>query len=209
MTELEGALAQLDVDWPATPSFAYPRRRRLSLSVAATLLLAVGVAFAVPDSRGAILRFFHIGGETIEQVNTLPSSERSPLERALGEPITHPAAAQLLGRPFAVELADVFRSGNSVSAIVDGDLLLTELRTGNDPGIVKKFVSGGARVEAVRLDADTPAVWVQGRHSVSDPLLPIRVAGNTLVWLRDSITYRLEGRGLMLARATALARRLR
>lgn len=209
MTELEHALAQLDVDWPATPSFVYHRRRRLLLPIAVAIVLAVAVAFAVPDSRGAILRFFHLGGETIEQVDTLPPAERRPLERAPGEPITHAAAAQLLGRPFAVEVVDVFRSGRTVSAIVGGHLLLTEMRTGNDPGVIKKFVSGQARVQAVRLDAETPAIWIYGRHAVADPLLPTRLAGNTLVWLRDSITYRLEGRGLTLARATALARRLR
>jgi hypothetical protein len=209
MAELERVLAQLDVDWPATPSFVYQRRRRLVLPIAVAIVVAVAVAFAVPDSRGAILRFFHLGGETIEQVDTLPPAERRPVERALGEPVTPAAAAELLGRPFAVEGVDVFRSGRSVSAIVDGDLLLTETRTGNDPGVIKKFVSGQARVQAVRLDADTSAIWVHGRHAVSDPPLPARLAGNTLVWLRDAITYRLEGRGLTLARATALARRLR
>jgi hypothetical protein len=54
-----------------------------------------------------------------------------------------------------------------------------------------------------------PAIWIYGRHTVSDPMLPIRLAGNTLVWQRGAITYRLEGRGLTLARARALARELR
>jgi hypothetical protein len=209
MAELERALAHLDVDWPPTPSFAYRRRRRLVLSLGVAAVLAVAAAFAVPDSRAAILRFFHIGGETIEQVRTLPPAQRRPLERALGVPITHAATARLLGRLFAVDAVAVFRSGDAVSAIVDGDLVLTELRTGNDPGIIKKFVSGEARVQGVRLGDDTPAIWIYGRHAVSDPMLPTRLAGNTLVWLRDSITYRLEGRGLTLARATAFAKRLR
>jgi len=209
MTELERALAQLEVDWPATPPFGYRRARRGLLAAALAIALAVGIAFAVPPARSAILRFFHIGSETIEQVKSLPPAEQRSLERALGEPVTSSAAARLLGRPFAVQGVPVFRAGSTVSAIVDGGLLLTELRTGDDPGIVKKFVGGQAHVVVVRLDADTQAIWIYGPHAVSGPVLPPRLAGNTLVWLRAPITYRLEGRGLTLERATTLAKRLR
>lgn len=209
MTELERALAQLDVDWPATPAFAYRRTHRRLFAVALAFVFAVGIAFAVPPARSSILRFFHLGGDTIERVQTLPSAERRSLERALGERITRAGAAQMLGRPFAAGAVPLYRSGRTVSAIVDGDLLFTELRTGSDPAILKKFVDGQARVEGVSLGPNVAAIWVHGRHVVSDPMLPIRLAGNTLVWLRGPITYRLEGRGLTLARATALARRLR
>lgn len=209
MTELERALAELDVDWPATPAFAVRRPRRRALVAGFAIALAVAVALAVPPARSSILRFFHLGGETIERVQTLPPAERRSLERALGERITRAGAAALLGRPFAAAGVPVYRSGRTVSAIVDGDLLFTELRTGNDPGVLKKFVDGQARVEGLSLGRGVPAIWIYGRHAVSGPMLPIRLAGNTLVWQRNSITYRLEGRRLTLARAGSLARRLR
>jgi hypothetical protein len=209
MTELERTLAQLDIDWPATPVFALRRRRRRVFAGAVAIVLAVAVAFAVPASRSSILRFFHLGGETIERVQTLPPAESRSLERALGERITRGGAAELLGRPFAAANVPVYRSGRAVSAIVDRDLLFTELQTGSNPGVLKKFVDGQARVEGLSLGRDVPAIWIYGRHAVTDPMLPTRLAGNTLVWQRGSVTYRLEGRGLTLPRAIALARRLR
>src|SRR5436309_4664694 len=101
MTELERVLAQLDVDWPTTPSFAYRRRRRRLLAVALAIVLVVGIAFAVPPARSAILRFFHIGGERIERVQSLPRAEERALRASLGVPISRAEAARLLARPFA------------------------------------------------------------------------------------------------------------
>src|ERR687887_104852 len=60
------------------------RRRVLVLALAA-LIVAIGAAFAVPPARTAILRFFHIGGETIERVPTLPNApRRSPIAGLAG-----------------------------------------------------------------------------------------------------------------------------
>lgn len=200
MTELERTLAELDVDWPPTPSFEYPlrRRRRWPLALALVVVLAVAAAFAVPQSRGAILRFLHIGGETIERVQTLPPAQERPLRDSLGVPITSAAARTLLGRPFAVGGVPVYRDGQAVSAIVDGGLVLTELRAGY-PLVKKLAFAAGVR----RIDADT--IWVAGRHVYVPPTLPPRYAGNTLVWERRGITYRLEGRQLTLARARSFA----
>src|SRR5690242_6301195 len=107
MTELERALASLEIDWPATPSFdlrahahASRLRRRLVLAVAVAVVVAVASAFAVPQSRSAILRFFHLGGETIERVHTLPPATERSLRASLGHRITRAEGARLLGRPF-------------------------------------------------------------------------------------------------------------
>src|SRR5437870_4884494 len=105
MAELERALEQLaaDVEWPATPAFelrhARPRRRRLVLAVV-LVLVALGIAFAVPPARSAILRLFHLGSVTVERVDTLPAAEERPLSASLGVPLTHADARALLGRPF-------------------------------------------------------------------------------------------------------------
>ena len=42
----------------------------------------------MPQSRGAILRFLHLGGDKIEFVGTLPAAEERPLSAGLGAPIT-------------------------------------------------------------------------------------------------------------------------
>src|ERR671931_2913043 len=96
MAELERDLREIAplLAWPREPDLvpavqgrlaAPPGRRRLPsrrvLVVAlAVLVVAVGAAFAVAPARTAILRFFHIGGETIERVETLPNApHRSPI----------------------------------------------------------------------------------------------------------------------------------
>lgn len=215
MTELEHALASLDVDWPATPSFdlrapASRRRRPLVLALAVALLVALACAFAVPQSRGAILRFFHIGGESIERVHTLPPASERALRASLGLRLSRPQATNLLGRPFAVADVQLYRSGNVVSALLPGDVLLSEARTGDDPILLKKFVGAATHVEEVVLAPALTALWIHGgRHVFIAPQLPARFAGNTLVWQLRGITFRLEGRALTRAAAVRLARTLR
>src|SRR4051812_40834726 len=209
MSELERALAELDVDWPATPAFIYRRRRRPLLVPVVAVVLAVAAAFAVPQSRGAIVRFFHLGGDRIERVQRLPSAQERALRDSLGAPTTQAEARHLLDRPFGAPGARVYLAGRVVSTLLPGNILFSELQTGADPFLLKKFAGAATTVEPVSIDG-APGVWIfGGRHVFLLPTLPQRYAGNTLVWQRDGITYRLEGHGLTLARATALARRLR
>jgi hypothetical protein len=213
MTELERALARLEIDWPATPSFELrapaPRSRRpLALSLA--VVLAVVAALAVPQSRGAILRFFHIGGETIERVDTLPSARERALRDALGVRISRGEAARLLGRPFAAHSVQLYRADAVVSALLPGEVLLSELHTGDDPLILKKYVASATEVGEVALAPGRTGLWIHGgRHVFLVPTLPARFAGNTLVWQRAGVTFRLEGRSLTRAEAVRLARTLR
>jgi hypothetical protein len=221
MTELERALERLaaDVGWPSTPPFELRlarggRRRRLYLA-AALVLLAVGIAFAVPPARSAILRFLHIGGVTIERVGTLPASEERPLSASLGVPTSRADARALLGTPFRtpdhVE-SQLYRSGQVVSALLatPDPVLLTELRAGvSGDVLVKKLVGTSTGVRGVDLGFAAPAVWLEGReHVYLAPPLPARLAGNTLIWVRGRITYRLEGKTLSLELARTLARRI-
>jgi hypothetical protein len=215
MTELEHALESLEIDWPATPSFelrapARRARRPYVLAVAAGIVVAVACAFAVPQSRSAILRFFHVGGETIERVDTLPSAQERALRASLGFRISQADAARLLGRPFAVPAARVYRSGRVVSALLPGEILLSETLTGNDRVLLKKFVGGATDVEEVVLRPGLTGLWIHGgRHVFIAPQLPPRFAGNTLVWQRGGITFRLERKSLTRAEAIRLARTLR
>jgi hypothetical protein len=213
MAELDLQLRRLadDVDWPETPAFDLRARARprwpLVLAVAAAL--AVGLAFAVPQSRGALLRFLHLGAVRVERVDTLPSAQERSLRASLGEPITRGVAAALLGRPFALRDVRLYGSGSVVSTLLAGPLLLSAVRTGNDPVILKKFAGSATEAQGVELDGRTFAIWIHGgRHVFVGPTLPPRYAGNTLLWQREGITYRLEGPALTLAQARAFARRI-
>src|SRR5437868_255506 len=99
--DLELELRSLQVEWPPTPEFrlaleARRARRRWPLAIAIALVLAIGAAFAVPQSRGAILRFFHIGAESIRFVDTLPPAQQQPLDANLGAPTTLANAKQVV-----------------------------------------------------------------------------------------------------------------
>src|SRR5712691_10993036 len=84
------------VEWPATPELRLPlepaprgrSRRVVFAAVALAVLLAVGVAFAVPQSRAAILRFFHLGAVRIQVVGKLPAAQERPLTAGLGPVIS-------------------------------------------------------------------------------------------------------------------------
>src|SRR5437879_4275713 len=97
--DLERELRALDVEWPPTPHLRLalePRVRRRSrrplVAVVALALVAIVAALAVPQSRGAILRFLHLGGESIEFVQTLPPAGERPLGAGLGPPISESEA---------------------------------------------------------------------------------------------------------------------
>lgn len=136
MTELERALASLELEWPATPAFDLrrPARRRAWTIALAAALVALGVAFAVPQSRAALLRVLHLGGVTVERVRTLPPAEQRSLASTLGTPVGAAEAKALLGRPFGVA-ARLYRFGDVVSALLPGPVLLSELLTGIGPVI--------------------------------------------------------------------------
>jgi len=127
----------------------------------------------------------------------------------LGIRVSRADAATLLGRPFAVRTGVVYRSGIVMSTILPGRVLFSEVNLGAGPNILKKYAAAGTTVDVLTV-AGAPALWIRGgRHVFLAPTLPPRYAGNTLVWQRGQVTYRLEGRGLTLARARAIARSLR
>src|SRR5436190_310395 len=93
MTELERALIALgdELEFPPAPD-AWPRvaerlqRRRWirpAVFALAASVLALGIAFAVPPARSAILKFFHIGSVTVERVDTLPPAQTQPFATGL------------------------------------------------------------------------------------------------------------------------------
>jgi hypothetical protein len=191
VSDLEPALRELDVDWPATPDLAAavatriaaepraaspraaagrrPRvfggqRRRLAAVAAAVLLALAGGTLAVPEARSTVFRW--LGIESVE------------IRR--GEPSATPGAALDLGLPSTVERLGVpvlqaealGRPGvyatplpdgtRAASLVYDGPVLVQTFRAQASP-FIEKTVGMGATAE--RLDIDgAPAFWITGAH---------------------------------------------
>ncbi|MDX6543720.1 MAG: hypothetical protein QOK32_1323 [Gaiellaceae bacterium] len=219
MTPLEQALVTLarELDVPAAPDLApavrgrlEPRRSRrpLVLALAAAILVAVVAALAVPAARSTVLRFFHLGGVTVERVETLPPAREQPLAAGLGSALTPDAARRHLSfQPLLPPGLDrVYVSDGALLAILQErgkPVLLTEFE---DSIYLKKAVGGQTRIQELRVGQDF-GLWIEGaRHVFQMPQNAPRMAGNVLIWTHRGMTLRLEGR---LTRAEALRLALR
>jgi hypothetical protein len=230
MAELERDLRETGrhLAWPSEPDLVRPvrarlreaprrrfvRRRVLVLALAA-LVVAIAAAFAVPPARTAILRFFHIGGETIEVVPTLPNApHRSPIAGLAGpmsvEDATDRAGFNLILPP---RHGGIYAGDGILATYIRPRVVLTEAR--GKLGISKKVVGLQTRIEPVRVN-DHDGLWIAGAPHVvyyfdsqgRGQLKRVRIAGNTLVWAYGSVTLRIEG-PLTQAQALSLAAAIR
>jgi hypothetical protein len=208
MTDFDRQLRALDVAWPPTPELRLelaPRRRR-GVLVAAFAAVALAAAFAVPQSRSAILRFFHLGGVTIERVGTLPPAQERPLSAGLGQAVGDREAALVLNGPFLPSRHGTLyeQPGGIVSTLLRGPLLLSEF---GGAQFLKKFAAG-TNVEWVEVAPGVQGLWLSGSpHVVFFGSSP-RLAGNVLVWATGERTFRLEGPALDKQAALRLAREI-
>ena len=200
----------------------FPLRRAAALALA-LVAIAVGAAFAVPQARSAILRFFHIGGEKIIRVETLPPAVERSEAAGFGTPLSRAEAERTLGFRFMLPR---FHGGRPDRIYVLGDSIGTAiLRSHGRPVLLSEFSSLGeiglkkltvneTSVQWVRVDG-RDAVWIRGTHTLTyfDHQLgfreqTIRIRGNVLVWTRGRLTLRLEG-SFTRAQAIALAKTIR
>src|SRR5262245_31266097 len=174
--ELESELRALaaEIEWPQTPTLRpdlEPRRRLVlrgrSLALAAALMaVALAAVFAVPQSRGAILRFFGLGAVQVEFVERLPAAQEQPLSTGLGPTISTAAARRVLGRPplqppFAPP-ATLHADDGIVSLLFlhEGEpVLLSEFSSGSH--LLKKVAASSTSARWVRVGND-PALWLAG-----------------------------------------------
>jgi hypothetical protein len=228
MTELERALVALgrELDFPPEPDLRSrvrerierrPRYRR-ALVPALALLVALGIALAVPEARSAILRFFHIGAVTIERVETLPPGRERPLTAGLGPALSlHEAEARsgvtlvlngprpqrFYARPGLIATLFQYR----------GEAVLVAELQGDQMGIVKKLAAPATRVEVARIGSfglwleggPHLLIWEGGPGEVRQ--IETRLAGNVLIWTEGDRTFRLEG-GLNKRQMLELARQI-
>jgi hypothetical protein len=223
MTELERALVALgnELEFPRTPD-VWPRVRerlqrrrwfRPAVFAVALGVVAIGIAFAVPPARSAILRFFHLGAATVEQVDTLPPAQQRPLVSGLGAPVGH---ATLKVPQGVTALRFYERSGLDAALLRyrGKPVLLAEVR-GDQMGFFKKFTDENTRVEEARIGEF--GVWIAGGphvllwefHPNEIHEAQTRLAGDVLLWLKDDVTYRLEGdldKGQMIELARQITR---
>jgi hypothetical protein len=219
MTELELALRELgrELDVPAAPELGARvrarierrTRRRVGVAIAfAVGVVAIGIAFAVPQARSAILRFFHLGAATVERVETLPPARERPLVAGLGPARPRAAAERIAGFPIVLpefeqgEPARYYaRPGVIATSFRDhGKLVLLVELNGEQAGIAKKFVSGRTQVEPAEVSGVYFGLWISGgdhvvRWSTTEGggSATSRLAGDVLLWQAHGRTYRIEG----------------
>lgn len=220
--ELESELSVLatEIEWPQTPALRpelAPRRplmrrsRPLALALAvAVVAAALAAAFAVPQSRGAILRFLGLGAVHVEFVERLPAAQERALTTGLGSTISLAGARDLLGRPpLLPPLAPTpaFHAQDGILSLLflhqGNPVLLSEISSRSR--LLKKIALTRTSVRWVRVGID-PAIWIAGdRHVVLFPRAAPRLAGHVLVWQHGNLTLRLEGADLTLRDALTLA----
>jgi hypothetical protein len=216
-SELRGLAAE--IAWPQTPALRpdlaprpllVPRHRFVALA-AAVVAVALGAAFAVPQSRGAILRFLGLGAVRVQFVDRLPAAQERPLTAMLGRTVSAAGARNLLGSPPLqppLSPAPPLHMRDGILSLVflhrGEPVLLGEIGSrGTD--LLKKVAQTGTTYEWKRVGND-PAIWITGdQHVVVFPHAVPRLAGNVLIWERGNLTLRLEGRHLTLGDALKLA----
>jgi hypothetical protein len=229
MTELETALRQLggEVAFPPTPELASAIRGRLerpprfwkrpvAVALAIVVIAAIAAAFAVPQSRSAILDWLGLSNVSVVRVEKLPVvPANGGLD--LGQQVTLDEAKRRApwlrlsdSDPDSVWLNESL-PGGKVSLLWGTPsgvrLLLTEV-TGR--AYIEKVIA--ADTQAERVEVGDAGAWFQGPHVVMfrdrDGRFhdsQARLARNTLVWQLGDVTLRLEG-GLSKAEALRIAR---
>lgn len=181
-----------------------PVRRRLRdrwrAFVAGFLVLLAGAALT-PPVRATVAEWLRIGGVQAQPVGAGPSTAPPPptvsghlsLEQAASVAGFTPELPEALGAPSGVQASTGF-----VAASWNG-LRLEQFRSGISPLYAKKYYDRLERVPEI------DGFWFSTPHELLlvDQRV-VRIAGPTLVWERDGVTFRLEGADK--ARAVELAR---
>jgi hypothetical protein len=232
VSSLEQRLHELgrELAFPPEPDLA-PRVRerargrpfpwRTAAIAFAVVAVAVAVAFAVPPARSAILRWFHLGGASVELVDTLPKAAERPQVGGLGRPVPLAEAERRVGFDFVLPPLDAkperaYVIGNSVATVLLRShyrtVLLSEFPSVGGEQVLKKLAVNATVIDPVEVRGK-PGLWLEGTPHVLTWMdretgyqeRPILIRGNVLLWVHGDLTLRLEGR-LTKRQALELAR---
>jgi hypothetical protein len=233
MSSLEQQLQRLgqELEYPPEPNLApavlaqLDRRpfpwRAVAIAVVA-FAMAVGAAFAVPQARTTILKWFHLRGVTVERVETLPPAEERSQAGGLGRPLSRDEAERAVGFQLALPPGTSPRrlyvlDGALASVVLRSEgrpLLLSEYRAA-DFSMLKKSATGKTVIEVVRVNGE-PGLWLEGgphtltyfnrRGEYRERTIVIH--GNVLLWIHGDLTLRIEGK-LTKAQALDISRVIR
>ena len=230
MSSLEHRLEALgrELAFPTTPDLSTSAHhtgrpfawRQVALA-AAVVALAIAAAFAVPQARTTILRWFHLNGVTVERVDTLPEAQQRVKAGGLGSRRTLEQAQRRLGFHLLLPPLD----GAPDTYVLDDALGTVILRVGDRPvllseylargyTLLKKSVGAKSSVEPVRVNGE-PGLWVEGPpHTLTYfntngefRERTVKITGNVLLWTHGPVTLRLEGR-ISKVQALRIARRI-
>jgi hypothetical protein len=208
-------------------------RRSLLLAVAALLLVVAAVAAAIGYGLPGI-RILFGPPPSIPVSPSVPASAAPGTGLGLGTALSLDEARDLvdfeIALPGGASIGPpdaVFLSGGRLALAWGTDpalpgtaaeglgLLIIELRATIDEGMIEKLLRSGTHVEPITVDG-APGYWIEGERHFLAYLAPDgtqiddtgREVGNSLLWTRDGVTYRLEGE-LTRDAAIALAETMR
>src|SRR6266542_1467500 len=195
--------------------------RYASVPILATLaVLAVAVLVVVPDARAAANEFLRLRGIVIFQAPAIATPRasfagalvtldearrgadftvRAPTDPRLGAPDEVYLGKSPNGTHDVVTLVYGSRTGIPVSREAAVSALVVEFRGRIDETLFAKVAAAGTRIEDVTVNGGK-GFWIEG-----EPHLffyrdeagnvwneTLRLAGNTLLWEQDGVTFRLE-----------------
>jgi hypothetical protein len=213
VNELESALRELDIEWPATPDLAtavtariaqpvehrVSWRARLASVAAALAIVAGGTLAASPEARSTVLRWLGLKSVEIRREPLRPGLGR---ELDLGTPIALPAGARVpsaLGTPDAVYRTPLPDGTRAVSLVYAGPpkVLVQTFRATATP-FIQKSVASAKDVERLEIDG-ARAYWITGAHGFAyqSPrgfgYEDQRLSDRVLLVERDGLLIRVEG----------------
>ena len=215
MNDLEGALRELDVDWPATPDLTTavlariaapppPSWRRRAAVALAALAVAVGGTLAVsPAARSTVLEWLGLKSVKIER-----TQPRIGAGLDLGPAISLPKGTRVpnaLGEPEAYETT--LPDGSKIISLVYGPRppILVQVFKARVTPFIQKTVGMGANLERV-----PDGYWITGAHGFAyespsgGTFEPQRLSDKVLLIERDGQLIRVEG-DISKARALEIA----
>jgi hypothetical protein len=198
------------------------------------LVLAMAIMLSVPATRAAVADLFGFAGVSVRTAPNAAPSPRTTLDVALdlGEPVTLDEARNRVSFPVSLpavpglDAPDVYvtderrlesvslvyrpTTGFPATAETQVGLLIGEY-AGTATPYFDKLIEAGEPVTQVTVDDRWPGIYFTDPHQIlvrgPDGLVHEdrpRLAAPTLVWVREGVTYRLEG-ALDMTSALAVA----